>query len=202
MSRNMSKTSRSALAAALVIGITAAGPAEAIVIVGSPITESTSGNPGGPIDDFVWDFSGLPGGTGTASLTLNYENLDTNSTDPLNEYLDVLVDGVLIGDTASIVQTCVGGVEVTLGVTFASDCDGSMSFSFDTALIADGALKVVVTDANPQNPVNALIDRTSGPGFAEITIEYLEDGTVPAPATLALLGLGLAGFGYSRRRTT
>ena len=200
----MSRTNRLAIAATLMIVIIVAGPAKAVLITGNLIDEQSSGLPAGPIADFVWDFSGLGGGLGLASLTLDYVRLDTNGSDPndpYNEYLEVLVDGVLIGNTASVVSTCVSGVEVNTGLTFTSDCDGNEIFSFDTALITDGFLNVVVRDAGGLNPVNALIDRTNGAGYAMIEIEYTEM-IIPEPTTLSIISLGLAGLGYARRRVS
>jgi len=196
----MTRINRIAMAATLAIGFIVSTPAQAIIISGAAIDEQSYGNPGGPIADFVWDFTDLNAGIGPASLTLDYVRLDTDGTDPTdpyNEYFEILVDGILIGNTASVDDsTCVTGQQF---VQFWSDCDGSATFSFDTALFDDGLLNVVVSDADTLNPVNALIDRTNGAGYAIIEIEY-EEVSVPEPSTLSILLLGLTGMGYMRRR--
>lgn len=196
----MTRIKHITIAVALAIGFIVSVPAQAIIISGSAIDEQSSGNPGGPIADFVWDFSGLNSGIGLASLTLDYVRLDTDRSDPndpYNEYLEVLVDGILIGNTASVDDsTCVMGEQF---VEFWSDCDGSATFSFDTALFDDGFLNVLVRDANNLNPVNALIDQTNGAGYAMIEIEY-EEVSIPEPSTLSIFTLGLIGIAYVRRR--
>ena len=196
----MTKINRIAMAAALAIGFIVSAPAQAIIISGSAIDEQSSGNPGGPIADFVWDFTGLNAGIGLASLTLDYVRLDTNGSDPndpYNEYFEILVDGILIGNTASVDDsTCVTGKQF---VEFWSDCNGSATFSFETALFDDGFLNVLVRDANDLNPVNALIDQTLGAGYAMIEIEY-EEASIPEPSTLSIFVLGLTGISYVRRR--
>jgi len=195
----MTKINRLTLAAAFAIGFIVSLPAQAIIITGSAIDEQSSGNPGGPIADFVWDFTDLNAGTGLASLTLDYVRLDTDGsdpTDPFNEYFEILVDGILIGNTASVDATCVTGQQF---VEFWSDCNGNATFSFDTALFDDGFLNVVVSDADNINPVNALIDQTNGAGYATIEIEY-EEVSIPEPSTLSILVLGLTGIGLVRCR--
>ena len=196
----MTRTKHIAMAAALVIGFIVSVTAQALIISGNAIDEQTSGNPGGPIADFVWDFTDLNAGIGLASLTLDYVRLDTDGSDPndpYNEYFEILVDGILIGNTASVDDsTCVTGKQF---VEFWSDCDGSATFSFDTALFDDGFLNVVVSDAGGLNPVNAHIDNINGAGYAMIEIEY-EEVSIPEPSTLSIIVLGLTGIAYMRRR--
>ncbi len=162
--------------------------AQAGLIIGDPIPES--GDSDGPIDDFVWTFLGVDPGMGLASLILNYERLDT---DGMSEFLNVFVDGALIGDTSGASQSCVDGSDA-LG-TFRADCNGSQSFVFDTAALNDGVLNVIVSS---NGGVDALYDVQTGPGFAAIEIRYDSTSVVPSPATAALLTVGL--LGLTRRR--
>ena len=187
---NASMKACATIATSIALGLSLVAPTQALIITGNPIAES-SGVVDGTINPFVWNFSGVAPGTGNATLTLHYVRLDTDAAGI--EFLTVVVDGVTIGNTSSVSQSCVLGTSATFGA-FTSDCDASIDFLFDTATLADGLLNVTV---NPTSAVNAFIDTTNGAGFAEIQIEYT--AAVPEPTTFALLGLGLAALGMRRR---
>ena len=86
---------------------------------------------------------------------------------------DVFVDGVLVG------QMPYDGPGHILPETF--------TFGFDASLLSDGMATVSFTT-------------DSGDSWAVDYAEIIAEADVPEPAILALMGLGLVGIGFSRRK--
>jgi len=101
-------------------------------------------------------------------------------------YDDVRIDGILLGGGTATSMFTLDGV---------NDGPGGEA-DFETFLLSGGfsnLTSIVLTATDSSNP------RFS---FDNIVVDTMMTTSVPEPGTLALLGVGLAGIGFARKRKT
>lgn len=142
-------------------------------------------------DGFNWQFSGLNKAIGDLTIQMDWTRMDFNGG---SEWMDISADGGFLGRIGnSANQSCSNATDPD-GNFFSLDCTGSISFTASGSLIDDAMLSLT----SVQNLVDSSGGAPGSPfGFISATLTYTAE--VPEPSILALMGVGLIGFGFARR---
>lgn len=143
-------------------------------------------------EDFNFVFAGVPapwvgGGIFTLTARGDYSTDGVGLNEEINWNIDGLVSGV--ADVSPL------SPEVTILTTFGLDDISweaiySISAADMTAIVDDGTVNIGIDISDGVGVFNSA-------AFVDVALEY---NSVPSPTTLALLGLGLAGFGFGRHK--
>lgn len=154
--------------------------------------------------DFTFDFLGLPASDGSGGQFSFYARGDY--TDPQFETPFItfeFVSGTLQLNDMGVVSNTVAGLSLFANNTVAGGggVDQVLDFVFDMdgslldSLLADNMITVFVDNPDSVNAQSSYRD------FVQLTFDYNSaPKQVPTPAPLALMGLGLVGIGFVRRR--
>lgn len=162
----------------------------------APFNSFNGSDPIGPNFSASWTFAFAPGSYDSGSLSFGIFDHDSSSSGSQLAYFGV--DGVDLTSGMNALMESYGGGQREVNIY-------SLLLSASAlAVMSDGMAQFLLTLKAPNDNVPDLSLGFNGAGldFSTLGLDTGGAPSVPEPGTLALLGLGLAGLGLTRRRST
>lgn len=143
----------------------------------------------------------LIGPTTAGAISFTFADDSLSVALPSTGYVDITFSGTLtfgageaFASAAGVGIPCLSGGSPCLGVGWIDSSSAGMADRFTVRVPSASALGVY------SGIVSFWSNIGTDTGAVPFTLEVFDASAVPEPGTLALLGLGLAGLGWSRRR--